>query len=213
MTDALADYLLRVTVRESDVLRRLREETGKMPAAGMQISPEQGQFMRWLNELLGTRRALEVGVFTGYSSICVASALPEQGCLIACDVSEEWTTIARRYWREAGVERKIELRLAPALQTLDALLAGGEAGSFDFAFVDADKEGYGAYYERCFELVRPGGVIAFDNMLWNGRVADASATDPATAAIRRVNERASADSRVSASLLPIGDGLLLARKL
>jgi caffeoyl-CoA O-methyltransferase len=178
----------------------------------MQISPEQGQLMALLVELIGARRTLEVGVFTGYSSTVVALALPADGRIVACDVSEEWTGIARRYWKEAGVEQKIELRLQPAVQTLDALLAQGQAGSFDFAFIDADKTSYDAYYERCLTLLRPGGLLAVDNTLWSGAVADNRDQNESTRAIRQLNAKIAADSRVSASLVPIGDGLYLARK-
>jgi predicted O-methyltransferase YrrM len=190
----------------------MRRETAALPSGGKQISPEQGQLMRLLIELLGARRALEVGVFTGYSSTVVALALPADGRLVACDVSDEWTQIARRYWREAGVEAKVELHVRPALETLDELLAAGQAGSFDFAFIDADKTGYGDYYDRCLELVRPGGLVAVDNTLWSGAVADASDQRESTLAIRALNAKISADARVTASLIPIGDGLYLARK-
>jgi caffeoyl-CoA O-methyltransferase len=183
-----------------------------MPAAGMQISPEQGQLLRLLVETIGARRCLEVGVFTGYSSTCVALSLPAGGRLVACDVSAEYTDVARRYWRLAGVEGRVELRLAPALETLDGLLAAGDAGSFDFAFIDADKENYLAYYERCLDLLRPGGLLAIDNVLWDGSVADPSNTAASTRAIRVLNERLRGDERVSISLVPIGDGLFLARK-
>ncbi len=209
--DRLHAYLLG-TVREPPVLARLREETAKLPEGGMQISPEQGQLMAFLVETLGVRRALEIGVFTGYSSTRVALALPQDGHLVACDVSDEWTSVARRYWREAGVEKRIELRLGPALSTLDALLAEGAAASFDFAFVDADKENYPPYYEKCLALVRTGGVIAFDNTLWSGRVANPEDRSETTVAIRALNKTLAADPRVSASLVPIGDGLFLARK-
>jgi len=212
VTDAIWQYLINVTVREPAVLAKLRDETSRMPGGGMQISPEQGQFMALLVELLGAKRALEIGVFTGYSSIRVALALPTDGHLVACDVSEEYTSVARRYWREAGVEQKVELRLGPALATLNALLAEGGRGSFDFAFIDADKSNYGGYYERCLELVRAGGLVAVDNALWSGAVADASRKDADTRAIRELNAKISNDPRVSASLVPIGDGLLLARK-
>jgi predicted O-methyltransferase YrrM len=212
VTDAVWQYLLEVTVREPDVLARLRAETARLPSSGMQISPEQGRFMALLVELIGARRCIEVGVFTGYSSLVVALALPADGRLVACDVSDEWTRIARRYWEEAGVSDKIELKLAPGAQTLQALLADGQAGSFDFAFVDADKEGYSVYYEQCLSLVRSGGLLAFDNALWNGKVADPSARDPSTLAIKTLNARVCSDPRVSASLVPIGDGVLLARK-
>ena len=212
--DRLYDYLLSVSSREPEVLARLREETRESTGDrfGMQIAPDQGQFMALLVQLMGARKALEVGVFTGYSSLSVALALPEDGRLIACDVSEEWTSIARRYWKEAGVSHKIELRLSPALETLDALLAAGEAGTFDFAFIDADKGNYAVYYERALELLRPGGLIAIDNVLWSGRVADASVDDADTVAIRKLNEKLHRDDRISLSLLPLADGLTLALK-
>lgn len=212
MTDPLSDYLLQVSLREPPVLRRLREFTQRRPHANMQIAPEQGQFMALLVEMIGARRAIEVGTFTGYSSICIAAALPERGRLICCDVSEDYTAIARKFWREAGVERKIDLRLAPAKKTLDALLRDGQAGKFDFAFIDADKENYGAYYERCLKLLRRGGVIAVDNVLWGGSVLDPSDRSVDTRAIRAFNKTLRSDKRVSLSLVPIGDGLTLARK-
>jgi caffeoyl-CoA O-methyltransferase len=207
----LYDYLYAAN-QEPELLRELREETSHMKGAGMQISPEQGRFMAFLVECLGARQCLEIGVFTGYSSLAVALVLPSGSRLIACDVNEEWTSVARRYWDRAGVADKIELRLAPALETLDGLLAAGNAGSFDFAFIDADKEAYPAYYERCLALLRSGGVLAVDNALWNGKVASPEATDNDTVAIRGLNAAAARDPRVSASLVPIGDGLLLARK-
>ncbi len=207
----LRAYLVEHSVRESDVMRRLREETRGLPASNMQIGPEQGQFMALLVELIGAGNALEIGTFTGYSALAVASALPEHGRLVACDVSEEWTTIARRYWEEAGVAHKIELRLAPAAETLDALLAEGAEGRFDFAFIDADKEGYDGYYEQALKLVRTGGLIAIDNTLWEGKVVDASVTDEATEAIRCLNAKLAGDARISLSMVPIGDGLSLAR--
>ena len=208
----LAEYIRGASLREPDVLRRLRQETASHPRVSMQISPEQGQFMALLIHMLGARRTLEIGVFTGYSSTVVALALPEDGHLIACDVSEEYTSVARRYWKEAGVERKIDLRLRPALQTLDDLLALGQAGSFDFAFIDADKENYENYYERCLTLIRPGGLIAVDNVLWSGRVIDAADKDKDTRAIRAFNKKLKSDDRVWLSLLPIRDGLTLACK-
>ncbi len=210
LSDDLHAYLLRVGVREPAILRRLREETARLPNAGMQIGPEQGQFMALLVQLLGARRTLEVGVFTGYSSLAVALALPPDGRVVACDVSEEWTAIARRYWAEAGVAGKIELRLGPGVETLDALLADGQADSFDFAFIDADKEHYDHYYERALRLVRPGGLIAIDNVLWGGRVADPEAQGESLAAIRALNAKLHRDERVALSLVPIGDGLPLA---
>ncbi len=212
MTEALYAYLLEATVREPELLARLRRETAALPSAGMQISPEQGQLMRLLIELTGARRALEVGVFTGYSSTVVALALPADGKLVACDVSHEWTAIARRYWREAGVASKIELFVQPALATLEQLLAAGQAGSFDFAFIDADKERYDSYYERCLSLLRPGGLLAVDNALWGGAVADVTNQSVETRALRALNQKIAADARVTGSLLPIGDGLYLARK-
>jgi len=212
LDDALYRYVLDVSVRESDVMRRLREETAGLPKANMQIGPEQGQFMALLVELLEAERTIEVGTFTGYSALAVARALPDHGRLIACDVSHEWTAIARRYWTEAGQDHKIDLRLGPALDTLDELLADGRAGTFDFAFIDADKESYGAYFERCLALVRVGGLIAVDNTLWDGKVADPAVTDDDTEAIRAFNRGLADDDRVSLSLVPIGDGLTLARK-
>jgi predicted O-methyltransferase YrrM len=212
MTDRLYDYLLGVSLREAPVLKRLRDETARMSNANMQISPEQGQFMQMLARLMGARRYLEVGVFTGYSSLAVALALPEDGRVLACDVSEEYTAVARRYWKEAKVDRKIELKLAPATQTLDARIAAGEAASYDFAFIDADKTGYADYYERILQLLRPGGLVAVDNVLWNGRVLEPEDMTEDTTAIRRFNEALHRDERVELSMVPIGDGLTLARK-
>jgi caffeoyl-CoA O-methyltransferase len=212
LSDEVWQYLLRVTVHEPPVLGRLREETAKLSEAGMQISPEQGRFMAFLAELLGVRRYLEVGVFTGYSSLAMALALPEDGRIVACDVSDEWTRVARRYWAEAGVANKIELRLGPGVETLSKLIASGESGKFDFAFFDADKESSVAYYERGLELVRKGGVLAFDNALWDGRVAKKDDDASSTKALRELNARVCNDPRVTASLVPIGDGVLLARK-
>jgi caffeoyl-CoA O-methyltransferase len=212
VTDPLYDYMLSVTSREHPLLARLREETARMPGSGMQIAPEQGQLMAFLVTLTGARRALEVGVFTGYSSLAVALAMPPEGRLIACDVSESWTAVARRYWDEAGVADKVSLRLGPATDTLEALLADGQAGSFDFAFIDADKENYGRYYDLALELVRPGGLIAIDNVLWGGAVADPADQDADTQAIRALNARLHHDARIDLTMLPIGDGLTLARK-
>jgi caffeoyl-CoA O-methyltransferase len=212
LSEPLYDYLLGVSVREPEVLVRLRAETAGLEWARMQIGPDQGQFMRLLIELIGARRTLEVGVFTGYSSLSVALALPDDGRIVACDVSEEWTEIARRYWKDAGVAHKIDLRLAPATRTLDALIAEGRSSAFDFAFIDADKENYDAYYERCLTLVRQGGLIAIDNVLWSGAVIDASKTDADTTAIRALNKKLHKDERVSLSMIPVGDGLTLARK-
>ena len=212
LTDEVYEYLLDVSVREPDILRRLREETTPLEQAAMQIGPEQGQLMALLVELLGATRVLEIGTFTGYSALAMALALPESGRVVACDVSEEWTRVARRFWAEAGVSHKIDLRLAPALETLDALLADGWAGDFDFAFIDADKENYATYFERSLELVRVGGLVAIDNVLWSGKVADPEVTDADTQAIRSLNAKLKDDERVSLSLVPIGDGLTLARK-
>lgn len=206
-------YLLDFSLREGDIARRLREETAALPQARMQIAPEQGQFMRLLARLMGARRAIEIGVFTGYSGLCLAEALPPDGRLVACDLSAEWTAIARRYWAEAGVDGRIELRLAPALETLDALLEAGEAGRFDLAFIDADKSAYLDYYERCLELLRPGGLLLVDNVLWSGRVADPADEDEDTRALRAFNARVAKDPRVEIAMLPIADGLTLARRL
>ena len=212
LDDSLHEYLLSVSLREPAVLARLRAETAKMRWAGMQISPEQGQLMGLLIELLGVRRALEVGVFTGYSALCVALALPADGRLVACDVDEDYTAIARRFWEEAGVAERIELRLAPALDTLDALVAEGRSGEFDFAFIDADKVNYAAYYERCLALVRAGGLIAIDNTLWQGRVLDVTDESDDTEAVRALNQALLGDERITLAMLPVGDGLTLARK-
>ena len=212
MTDRLYDYLLKVSLREPPLLAALRAETAKLPMAGMQISPEQGQFMALLAELIGARRAIEVGTFTGYSALCVAQALPADGKLIACDISEEFTSVARRYWAKSGIADRIELRLAPALDTLKSLLAGGGAGSFDFAFIDADKTQYDAYYEAILKLLRPGGLMTIDNVLWSGAVADGRRRDADTVALRALNEKLNTDKRITLSMLPIGDGLTLARK-
>jgi caffeoyl-CoA O-methyltransferase len=212
LTDSLYDYLLSVSLREPDLLLKLREETAADPAANMQISPEQGQFMGLLVRLMGARRCLEIGVFTGYSSLAIALALPDDGRIVACDISEKWTSVARRYWAAAGVAYKIDLRLATAMDTLDRLLADGEAGTFDFAFIDADKENYVGYYERALQLLRPGGLVVADNTLWSGRVADPENAEADTVALRHFNELLHGDSRVDLSLVPIGDGLSLARK-
>ncbi len=212
LSEELYGYILSASLREADVLRRLREETAEMPLAVMQIAPEQGQFMALIVELIGAKRTLEVGVFTGYSCLAVALALPDDGHITACDVSEEWTAIARRYWQEAGVADKIDLRLAPAIETLDALLADGQAGSYDFAFIDAEKTEYADYYERVLQLLREGGLVAVDNVLWNGAVADPADDKEDTNAIRAFNEKLHGDDRVSLSLLPLADGLTLARK-
>jgi predicted O-methyltransferase YrrM len=212
ITDDLWEYMRRVTLRESDVLRKLREETARLPNSNLQISAEQGQFMALLMHLIGARRTIEIGVYTGYSALVVAQALPDDGHVIACDISEEWTAIARRYWREAGVERKIDLRIGRALNTLDDLIASGQGNRFDFVFIDADKTNYANYYERALVLLRPGGLIAVDNVLWYGRVIDASVDDPDTRAIRAFNQQMKDDDRVWLSMLPVRDGLTLAAK-
>jgi predicted O-methyltransferase YrrM len=212
LNDELYEYLQHVSLREPELLARLRAETARLEGANMQIGPEQGQFMSLLVELLDVRRALEVGTFTGYSALVVALAIPSDGRLIACDVSEEWTSIGRRYWEEAGVAEKIDLRIGPALETLNGLLADGGEGRFDFAFIDADKTSYDDYYERSLRLLRPGGLIAIDNVLWNGTIHDMTIDDPDTRAIRALNEKLHTDDRVSISLVPIGEGLTLARK-
>ncbi len=212
LDDALYDYLSSVSLREPDVLRRLREETAKMPQHNMQIGPEQGQFMALLIELTGARKCLEVGTFTGYSALAVALALPDDGRLIACDISEEFTALGKPFWEEAGVAGKIDLRIGPALDTLDALIEGGESGTFDFAFIDADKVNYLGYFQRALDLARPGGLICVDNVLWNGAVADPSRDDEDTEAIRAFNAALTNDPRISLSMLPVGDGLTLARK-
>jgi predicted O-methyltransferase YrrM len=204
-------YLVRVGVREPEVLRRLRERTAELPEHGMQIAPEQGAFMALLVSAIGARRCLEVGTFTGYSSTAVALALPADGQLVCCDVSREWTDIAREAWAQAGVADRVELRLGPALATLDELLAEGGEGTFDFAFIDADKPSYDGYVERVLRLVRPGGMIAIDNVLWSGRVADASVQDESTIAIRSLNEKLAVDERADLAMVPIGDGLTLLR--
>ena len=212
LTPPVYEYLLAHSLREPAVLRELRAETAGMKHGGMQISPEQGQLMALLVRMLGARRTIEVGVFTGYSALCVALALPDDGRVVACDVSEEWTAIGRRYWERAGVAHKIDLRLAAAGRTLAKLLDEGGEDSFDFAFIDADKGNYAGYYEQCLRLVRQGGLIAIDNTLWSGDVADASRQDEDTKAIRALNDRLHRDERIELSLLPVGDGLTLALK-
>lgn len=209
---AIVDYVLTNSVREPELLARLRQETAAHPKSNFQIPPEQGQLMRVLIRMARAHRVIEVGVFTGYSSLSMALALPPDGHIVACDVSEEYTRIARRYWAEAGVAGKIDLRIAPAKDTLDALLQSGESGSFDFAFIDADKTGYRGYYEQCLKLLRTGGVIALDNMLSHGRVLDPLTRDADVMALHAMNEYIYGDDRVDAMLLPIGDGLTLAVK-
>lgn len=212
LNDNLYRYLLDVSLREPELFRRLRDAMATHPRASMQIAPEQGQFMALLVRLLGVRRIIEIGVFTGYSSLWMARALPADGELIACDVSEEWTAIAREYWQEAGVENRIRLRLAPAVDTLTELLADGQAGTFDLVFIDADKENVDRYYELSLQLLRPGGLILVDNVLWSGRVIDPAVTDPGTEALRVFNRKLHTDERIELSMLPVGDGLTLAMK-
>ncbi|WHZ18994.1 MAG: O-methyltransferase [Rhodanobacteraceae bacterium] len=211
LDDTVYDYLLAHSLREHPEQTALREATRTHPHGGMQISPEQGQFMSLLVKLIGARRTIEIGTFTGYSALTVALALPADGKLLACDISDEYTSIGKPYWQRAGVADRIELVIAPAIQTLDARIVAGEAGRYDFAFIDADKTGYDAYYERCLQLVRTGGLIAFDNTLWNGDVAR-PAQDDDTRALQALNDKLHRDQRIDMALLPIGDGLTLARK-
>jgi predicted O-methyltransferase YrrM len=211
LAEDLHAYLLSVGVREPDVLRRLRDETAELPRANMQIAPEEGAALAMLVRMIGARRILEVGTFTGYSSTAMALALPADGRIVCCDVSVEWTDMARKAWTDAGVADRVELHIGPALDTLDDLLAADQAGTFDLAFIDADKENYVAYYERALRLVRQGGVIAIDNVLWSGRVADPSVNDDNTLAIRELNALIATDERVDVAMLPIADGLTLAR--
>ena len=213
LSPQLYNYFQSISLREPEVLTQLRQETAHQPLSNMQIAPEQGQFMAFLIKLIGAKKTLEVGVFTGYSSLVVALALPENGEIIACDVDEEYTQIARTYWEKAGVSHKIKLHLAPAVLTLENLLAKGEENSFDFAFIDADKSNYDTYYEQALKLVRVGGVIAIDNVLWDGKVADSRVQDNRTQAIRRLNEKLHQDTRILLSVVPIADGLTLAMKL
>lgn len=212
LTGALDDYAAANWLRDSDLKRRLRDETRRLPAAGMQIAADQGQFMALMTHAIGAKRAIEIGVFTGYSALSVAEALPPDGKLIACDVSDEWTSIGKPYWREAGLDRKIDLRIGPALDTLDQLLREGQAGSFDMAFIDADKTNYDGYYERCLKLLRTGGLMMFDNVLWGGRVAEASGGSEDTQALRALNRKLHGDARIELALVPLGDGITLALK-
>ncbi|MEC4816115.1 MAG: class I SAM-dependent methyltransferase [Scytonema sp. PMC 1069.18] len=208
----LYNYLLSVSIREPELLTQLRQETSQHPMSEMQIAPEQGQFMALLVQLIGAKKTLDIGVFTGYSSLVVALALPPEGQIVACDTSEEYTAIARRYWQQAGVADKIKLHIAPAIETLDRLLALGEANTFDFAFIDADKSNYDHYYERSLQLVRPGGLIAIDNVLLSGRVANPQQQDNRINRMRAFNQKLHQDPRVTISLVPIADGLTLALK-
>lgn len=212
MTDRIYAYMMDSTLREAPILAELRAETAALPVAGMQISPEHGQFAAFLIELTGARRYLEIGTFTGYSALAAALSMPADGRVLCLDRSEEWTAVARRYWQKAGVADRIELRLGAAVQTLDKMLAAGDRDRFDMAFIDADKANYDAYYERCLNLVRPGGLIALDNMLWGGDVADPAKADEDTTALRALNRKIRDDGRVACSLVPIGDGLMLCRR-
>lgn len=212
LSESLHQYLLDVSLREPDIMRRLRDETAQHPDSDMQIAPEQGQFMQLLVRMLSAKKTLEIGTFTGYSALAVALTLPDDGQFVACDVSEEYTRVARRYWKEAGVDHKIDLHIAPAVETLDALLKDGHAGTFDFAFIDADKTQYDAYYERSIHLVRPGGLIVLDNVLRHGRVVDPAPDDASTQAICQLNEKIHGDDRVHISMVPVADGLTLALK-
>jgi predicted O-methyltransferase YrrM len=212
LAETLADYIQSISLREPDILKQLREETAKLSMARMQISPEQGQLMALLVQLMGAKKTLEIGVFTGYSALAVALALPVDGKLIACEISEEYTAIAKDFWGRAGVSEKIDLRIAPALETLEKLIAEGETGSFDLAFIDADKRNYENYYERVLTLLRPGGLILIDNVLWSGKVVDPIITDKQTQAIREFNQKLHQDSRINLSVVAIADGLTLALK-
>jgi caffeoyl-CoA O-methyltransferase len=212
LSDELAAYVVAMGVREPAVLTRLREETAALPEHGMQVSPEQGALLAMLVELMGAHRCLEVGTFTGYSSTAVALALPDDGRLLCCDVSDEWTSLARRAWDDAGVAHKVELRIQPALATLDELLADGQESTFDLAFIDADKTAYDNYYERLLRLVRPGGLIAIDNVLWSGAVLDEDSDDDSTRALQALNAKLAVDERISICMLPVADGVTLARR-
>jgi predicted O-methyltransferase YrrM len=212
LEQTLADYIQSISLREPDILKQLREETAKLSIARMQISPEQGQLMALLVQLMGAKKTLEIGVFTGYSALAVALALPDDGKMIACEISEEYTAIAKDFWSRAGVSEKIDLRIAPALETLDQLISEDETESFDLAFIDADKRNYENYYERVLRLLRPGGLILIDNVLWSGKVTDPTITDKQTQAIREFNQKRHQDSRISLSLIAIADGLTLALK-
>lgn len=209
ITDTLYEYALSVGLREPEVFRELREETGKLAEGEWQIAPEQGPFLALLVRLMWARKGIEVGTFTGYSALWVASALPADGKLVCCETNEGYAELARKYWAKAGLADRIDLRLGPALATLDALAGGLEVGTFDYAFIDADKANSGAYYERCLQLVRPGGLIAIDNTLWDGKVADPAVTDADTVALRELNARLHTDDRIELSFLPFADGLTL----
>jgi len=213
LNDKVYQYILDVSLREPELFQQLRDETSKLSSSVMQISPDQGQFMAFLAKLINAKRAIEIGVYTGYSAMVVANALPDDGELIACDINEEWTTLAKTYWEKAGLSHKIKLKIAPANETLDQLIQDGEENKFDFAFIDADKTGYDQYYEKCLKLIRPGGLIVIDNILQGNRVVDESNQDKATIALRELNKKLLIDERVDISLLPVRDGLTLARKI
>lgn len=212
MDERLYEYLLSVSLKEPDVLTRLREETARDPMAILQIPPDQGQLMALLVKLMGAKRILEIGTYMGFSALSMALALPENGYLLTCDINQDWTDVARRYWEKAGVADRIELRIAPALETMNALLAEGQEQSFDLIFIDADKPNYCAYYEAGLRLLRRGGLVILDNVLWKGRVADEREQDPDTVALRAINTLIYQDQRVDASIIPIGDGMTIARK-
>jgi O-methyltransferase len=211
LSEQLKEYVARVGTREHPVLRRVRAQNETSPHASMQAAPEEAALLAMLVRVSGARRLLEVGTFTGYSSTAMALALPPDGRLVCCDISREWTDVARRAWTDAGIAHRVELRLGPAVETLDTMLSDGGAGSFDLAFIDADKPGYDDYYERCLRLVRSGGLVTIDNTLWSGRVADPEVDDESTRAIRALNEKIASDERVDEVILPVGDGLTLAR--
>ncbi|HET7814804.1 MAG TPA: class I SAM-dependent methyltransferase [Candidatus Baltobacteraceae bacterium] len=212
LPDHINEYVLRTTLREDPILRELRDVTDKHPRAGMLSGADQVQFLQLLVRLIGAKRCIEVGVFTGYTSLAIAMAMPDEGRIVSCDISDEFTSIGKPFWKRAGVESKIDLRLAPATETLDALIANGESGTYDFAYIDADKSGYDAYYERLLQLLRPNGLIGIDNVLWSGEVAEESNHDEDTAALRALNLKIGKDERVDEVLLTIGDGLTIVRK-
>ena len=212
LSNKLRKYMLNVSFRDDEILRQLREETLTLKEAQMQISPEQGAFLSILTKILKSKKTLDIGVFTGYSSLVVARELPDDGLVVACDTSIEWTSIAKKYWKLAGIDNKVDLHLAPAKETLQKLIKDGQASTYDFSFIDADKINYQSYYENSLILLKPGGVIAVDNVLWSGQVTDETDFEPATRAIRSFNEKLYQDNRVSISMVPIGDGLTLAYK-
>ncbi|MCF6148781.1 MAG: methyltransferase domain-containing protein [Candidatus Kuenenia sp.] len=212
LTNELYKYMISSSVREPDILRQLRRETSHDQMSAMQISPEQGQFMAFLLKLQKATKAIEIGVYTGYSSLCIALALPPDGKLVACDINKEWTSVAQRYWEKAGVSKKIDLHLAPGIETLNHLISNGNANTYDFIFIDADKKNYDIYYERAINLLRPGGIIVIDNVFWLGKVTDHKIIDDETNAIQRLNKKLHNDERIDLSMIPVGDGLTLAMK-